>query len=81
MHIKFVVLPHKGNSDQRGGQGNPSCGGIHTMNSGETNSFYCDPRLVGQYVFIRIPGNRKVLTICEVEVYSTRRTANNVKGN
>ena len=51
------------------------------MNSGETKSFYCDPPLVGQYVFIRIPGNSKSLTICEVEVYSTRRTANNVKGN
>ena len=51
------------------------------MNSGETKSFYCDPPLVGQYVFIRIPGNRKILSICEVEVYSTRRTGNSVKGN
>ena len=51
------------------------------MNSGETKSFYCDPPLVGQYVFIRIPGKRKFLTICEVEVYSSRKTGNNVKGN
>jgi len=49
------------------------------MNSGETKSFYCDPPLVGQYVFIRIPGNRKILSICEVEVYSTRTTGNNLK--
>ena len=51
------------------------------MNSGETKSFYCDPPLVGQYVFIRIPGNRKIFSICEVEVYSTRRTGNIVQGN
>ena len=51
------------------------------MNSGDAKSFYCDPPLAGRYVFIRIPGIRKIVTICEVEVYSTRRTGNNVKGS
>ena len=50
------------------------------MSSGETKSFYCLPPLVGQFVYVRVPGNRKLLTVCEVEVYSTRRTSNNVKG-
>jgi len=81
MYIKIVVFVHSGNSNQTGGQSNPSCGGSHSMNSGETKSFYCDPPLVGQYVFIRIPGTGKIITICEVEVYSRRRTDKKVKGN
>ena len=45
------------------------------MSTGATKSFYCVPRRVGQYVSIRIPGKRKIISICEVQVYSTRRTS------
>ena len=51
------------------------------MSSGETKSFYCLRPLVGQFVYVRVPGKGKILTVCEVEVYSRRRTSNNVKGN
>ena len=75
------VLIHAGNSNKTKGQYNPSCGGNLSMNTGETKSFYCAPPLVGQFVYIRIPGSRKILSICEVQVYSTRRTSNTIKGN
>ena len=81
LHVIILVLLHSGNSNQTGGATNPSCGGIHSMSSGETKTFYCLPRLVGQFVYVRVPGIRKILTVCEVEVYSTRRTSNNIKGN
>ena len=33
-------------------------------------SFFCNPRIFGRYLFVRIPGNGRVLTVCEVEVFS-----------
>ena len=78
--IKFVLILHSGNN-QTGGQSNASCGGTLSMVTGETKSFYCAPRLLGQFVYVRIPGKRKIISICEVEVYSTRQSINSVKGN
>ena len=78
----ILLFLNSGNSGQNGGQSNPSCGGLHSMNSGETKSFYCVPLLAGQFVFVRIPSSsKKVLTLCEVQVYSTRQNNNNIKGN
>ena len=51
------------------------------MVTGETKSFYCYPPIVGRYVSVVVPGDRKILTICEVEVYSTPQTSNGVTGN
>ena len=51
------------------------------MVMGETKSFYCYPPIVGRYVSVMVPGHRKFLTICEVEVYSTPQTSNGVTGN
>ena len=33
--------------------------------------FRCNFTVYGRYVYIRIPGAKKILTLCEVEVYST----------
>ncbi|XP_068725982.1 uncharacterized protein [Montipora capricornis] len=55
-----------------------SCGGTLSMVTGETKSFYCYPPIVGQYVSVVVPGDNKILTICEVEVYSTPQTSNGV---
>ncbi|XP_068677378.1 receptor-type tyrosine-protein phosphatase T-like isoform X4 [Montipora foliosa] len=55
-----------------------SCGGTLSMVTGETKSFYCYPPIVGRYVSVVVPGDRKILTICEVEVYSTPQTSNGV---
>ena len=51
------------------------------MGTGETKSFYCAPRLLGQFVYVRIPGKDKIISICEVEVYATRQSVSDVKGN
>ncbi|XP_068725970.1 receptor-type tyrosine-protein phosphatase S-like isoform X4 [Montipora capricornis] len=55
-----------------------SCGGTLSMVTGETKSFYCYPSIVGRYVSVVVPGARNILTICEVEVYSTPQTSNDV---
>jgi len=60
--------------EQNGGTSNKRCGNLHSLNAGETKSIYCLPRLVGRFVYIRIPGIEKIVSICEVEVYSFRRT-------
>ena len=60
---------------------NTSCGGTLSMATGETKSFYCDPPIVGRYVSVVIPGTQKLLSICEVEVYSVRRISNGVTGD
>ena len=60
---------------------NTSCGGTLSMANGETKSFYCDPPIVGRYVSVVIPGTRKLLSICEVEVYSIRQIPSGVTGD
>ena len=62
-----------GNDANNGGTSNPKCGGNYNVPQGEGSSFYCRPSLLGRYVTITIPGNSKILTLCEVEVYSERR--------
>ncbi|XP_068677380.1 receptor-type tyrosine-protein phosphatase T-like isoform X2 [Montipora foliosa] len=57
---------------------NTSCGGTLSMVTGETKSFYCYPPIVGRYVSVVVPGDNKILKICEVEVYSTPQTSNGV---
>ena len=47
----------------------PRCGGLHTV-SGLSKVIAC-PNLVGHYLTIRIPGRRKILTLCEVQVFGT----------
>ena len=60
---------------------NTSCGGNLSMVTGETKSFYCDPPIVGHFVSVVIPGIRKILSICEVEVYSIRGISSGVTGD
>uniref|UniRef100_A0A672RE99 Fucolectin tachylectin-4 pentraxin-1 domain-containing protein n=1 Tax=Sinocyclocheilus grahami TaxID=75366 RepID=A0A672RE99_SINGR len=47
---------------------NPICAVVSTIPSGATASFSCGG-IEGRYVTVHIPGNGKVLTLCEVEVY------------
>ena len=51
------------------------------MVAGETKSFYCTPQLLGRFVYVLVRGKSKLLTICELEVYSTKQNMNDVKGN
>ena len=48
---------------------NPQCGGYYSLGAGETKKIVCPAQMKGRYVVIRIPGNNKTLTLCEVEVY------------
>ncbi|KAM4722814.1 uncharacterized protein WCC33_008981 [Rhinophrynus dorsalis] len=57
-----------GNSEEEGGTHNPICGVIRTMNNGETLAFECNG-MEGQYVTVFLPGSKKSITICEVQVF------------
>uniref|UniRef100_A0A8C2BSJ5 Fucolectin tachylectin-4 pentraxin-1 domain-containing protein n=1 Tax=Cyprinus carpio TaxID=7962 RepID=A0A8C2BSJ5_CYPCA len=57
-----------GNSLENNGTNNPICAVIPDIPSGMSNNYSCN-RLEGRYVIIHIPGDWKILTLCEVEVY------------
>ena len=38
--------------------------------SSQTIEVNCDPGVIGQYVWIQVPGAKQLLTLCEVEVYA-----------
>ena len=50
---------------------NPKCGGLHTI-SGSSKVISC-PNMIGRILTIRIPGKHKSLSLCEVEVFGTRK--------
>ncbi|KAL3059622.1 hypothetical protein OYC64_014261 [Pagothenia borchgrevinki] len=58
---------HIGNSLVDNGAINPVVGTISTIEALYTMTF--THRVEGRYVTVRIPGNGKILTLCEVEVY------------
>uniref|UniRef100_A0A672LQC6 Uncharacterized LOC107574891 n=1 Tax=Sinocyclocheilus grahami TaxID=75366 RepID=A0A672LQC6_SINGR len=59
---------HIGNSLENNGINNPICAVIPDIPAGESNNYSCDG-LDGRYMIIHIPGDWKILTLCEVEVY------------
>uniref|UniRef100_A0A671RWP5 Fucolectin tachylectin-4 pentraxin-1 domain-containing protein n=1 Tax=Sinocyclocheilus anshuiensis TaxID=1608454 RepID=A0A671RWP5_9TELE len=59
---------HIGNSLENNGTNNPICAVIPDIPAGESNNYSCDG-LDGRYMIIHIPGDWKILTLCEVEVY------------
>ena len=73
----FLVLCYTGNDTRT----NTSCGGSLSLRKGETKHFYCDPPIVGRYVSVVVPGDNKVVNMCEVEVYSGRGISNGVTGD
>ncbi|KAF4115241.1 hypothetical protein G5714_002730 [Onychostoma macrolepis] len=57
-----------GNSLEKNDSNNPICAVIPAIPAGESYSYSCDG-LVGRYVIIHVPGDWKILALCEVEVY------------
>ncbi|XP_051948130.1 uncharacterized protein LOC127619302 [Xyrauchen texanus] len=57
-----------GNSLQNNGNNNPRCAVIDSIPAGASYNFSCGGML-GRYVNVVIPGDEKILTLCEVEVY------------
>ncbi|XP_074611775.1 uncharacterized protein LOC141866211 isoform X2 [Acropora palmata] len=60
-----------GNSIADGGARNHLCATNTGLGASKVGTFFCKPTASGRYVYIRIPGNNKVVTVCEVEVYSS----------
>ncbi|XP_062898593.1 uncharacterized protein LOC134343790 [Mobula hypostoma] len=47
-----------------------SCGTVYSI-TGKTVTFHCPPTPI-RYVYITIPGHRRILALCEVEVFGVR---------
>ncbi|XP_067266335.1 uncharacterized protein [Chanodichthys erythropterus] len=59
---------HIGNSLENNGSNNPICAVIPAIPAGESYSYSCNG-MDGRYVNLIIPGDMKILALCEVEVY------------
>ncbi|CAH1274226.1 WSCD2 [Branchiostoma lanceolatum] len=62
---------------------NPRCGGHHTIPAGKNKDAINCNGLRGRFVGIRLPGNGRILTLCEVEVYAgtiTKKRTSEVRG-
>ncbi|ROL29800.1 Cysteine-rich, acidic integral membrane protein [Anabarilius grahami] len=59
---------HIGNSLENNGNNNPICAVIPAIPAGESYNYSCDG-MEGRYVNLIIPGDKKTLTLCEVEVF------------
>ena len=46
------------------------CGEKHSIGQGQSKTIICDD-LQGRYVYVWIPGSKKILTLCEVSVHAT----------
>ncbi|XP_043117653.1 uncharacterized protein LOC122360882 [Puntigrus tetrazona] len=58
---------HIGNSLENNGNNNPICAVIAAIPAGQSYSFSCNG-MEGRYVNLIIPGDMKILTLCEVEL-------------
>ncbi|CAB4045046.1 Hypothetical predicted protein, partial [Paramuricea clavata] len=60
-----------GDSLENNGTMNPRCGTQQHIPSDQEGIVSCNPTVVGRYVTVVIPGEKKTLTLCEIEVYGT----------
>ncbi|XP_067301255.1 uncharacterized protein [Pseudorasbora parva] len=58
-----------GNSLENNGNDNPKCAVISRIPAGVSSTYTCNC-MVGRYVNLIIPGDLRILTLCEVEVYA-----------
>ncbi|XP_051263505.1 fucolectin-1-like [Dicentrarchus labrax] len=63
---------HIGNSLQDGGITNPVVGVISRIPGGRSLKMTFTGLVQGRYVTVALPGSKKILTLCEVEVYGYR---------
>ena len=61
----------QGDSSANGGASNHLCAANNGLGASKVGTFFCKPTASGRFVYIRIPGKNKVVTLCEVEVYSS----------
>ncbi|XP_073715842.1 fucolectin [Misgurnus anguillicaudatus] len=60
-----------GNSLENNGNDNPRCAVLYGVATGQSVSVSCGD-MNGRYVNFIIPGSSKILTLCDVQVYSTK---------
>ena len=68
IHHMFLFL-YTGDDTADGGASNQLCAGELSVPQGKGEFFLCSQTIRGRYVFVRIPGRKEWLTLCEVEVY------------
>ena len=66
----FLLFALQGSETTNGGADNSLCADNIRIPAGSSKAYFCRPKAYGRYLYIRIPGNDKMLTLCEVEVYS-----------
>ncbi|XP_026117580.1 uncharacterized protein LOC113096415 isoform X1 [Carassius auratus] len=57
-----------GNSLENNGNNNPICAVISSIPAGVSSTYICND-MEGRYMNLSIPGDSRILTLCEVEVY------------
>lgn len=65
------MFTFQGDSTTNGGASNHRCASNIRLAANQEGTFFCKPTAPARYVYIRNPGDPKVVVVCEVEVYST----------
>ena len=71
-----LLFTLQGNETANGGANNHLCADNIQIPAGSSKTYGCRPKVYGRYLYIRIPGSNKILTLCEVEVYSLSKSVN-----
>ncbi|XP_019618562.1 PREDICTED: uncharacterized protein LOC109465632 [Branchiostoma belcheri] len=69
-HLAYWINPfniHIGNSTSV--DKNPKCGGDHRIDVSKPSISISCPGMRGRYVGVRLPGNNRILVLCEVQVF------------
>ena len=72
----FLLFILQGNETANGGANNHLCADNIQIPASSSKTYSCSPKAYGRYLYIRLPGNNKELTLCEVEVYSLSKSVN-----
>ena len=72
----FLLFTLQGNETTNGGANNHLCADNIQIPASSSKTYSCSPKAYGRYLYIRIPGSNKILTLCEVEVYSLSESVN-----
>ena len=75
-YYTFSLFTLQGNETTNGGANNHLCADNIRIPQGDSKTYGCRPKVYGRYLYIRIPGSKRILTLCEVEVYSLSKSVN-----
>ena len=72
----FLLFTLQGNETTNGGANNHLCADNIQIPASSSKTYSCSPKAYGRYLYIRLPGSNKELTLCGVEVYSLSKSVN-----